>query len=129
MADRSQPGVARAIRTACVWEATARKVGNVHRTADFTGTTYLDFVLSAGEIAEPLSSADVTESAGILRRAVELVRAEFEAQTWQAFWRVVVDGRRPGDVAEELGITTNAVYLARSRVLRRLRETLADETG
>ena len=58
MGDRDQLEVAKAIRTACVWEATARKVGNVHRTADFLGTTYLDFVLSAGEIAEPLSSGN-----------------------------------------------------------------------
>jgi triphosphoribosyl-dephospho-CoA synthase len=32
---------------AAIWEVTARKVGNVHRYADFADTTYLDFVLSA----------------------------------------------------------------------------------
>ena len=48
--------MATAIRTACVWEVTARKVGNVHRYADFAGSTYLDFVLSAGETADRLSS-------------------------------------------------------------------------
>ncbi len=42
-------------------------------------------------------------------RAVELVRAEFEDFTWQAFWRVAVDGQRPGDVAEELSMTVHAV--------------------
>jgi triphosphoribosyl-dephospho-CoA synthase len=35
---------------ACLWEATARKVGNVHRNADFRDTTYLDFVTSAATI-------------------------------------------------------------------------------
>lgn len=35
---------------ACIWEATARKVGNVHRYVDFQNTSYLDFVLSAGAI-------------------------------------------------------------------------------
>ncbi|OWK35780.1 triphosphoribosyl-dephospho-CoA synthase [Fimbriiglobus ruber] len=38
---------------ACVWEATARKMGNVHRYKDFDGTTYLDFLLSAAAIACP----------------------------------------------------------------------------
>ena len=45
------------IQTACLWEATARKVGNVHRYADFAGTTYLDFALSAAAIAKPLDRA------------------------------------------------------------------------
>jgi len=35
------------VQTSCIWEATARKVGNVHRYADFTDTTYLDFLLSS----------------------------------------------------------------------------------
>ncbi len=45
------------VQTACLWEATARKVGNVHRYADFEGTTHLDFALSAAAIADPLSRA------------------------------------------------------------------------
>jgi triphosphoribosyl-dephospho-CoA synthase len=44
-------------QTACLWEVTARKIGNVHRYADFEGTTYLDFALSAAAIADPLSRA------------------------------------------------------------------------
>ena len=58
MGDCGQSDTARAIRTACLWEVTARKVGNVHRGADFVGTTYLDFVLSAGEVAEPLTNGN-----------------------------------------------------------------------
>ena len=57
-------------------------------------------------------------------RAVELVRGEFEERTWQAFLRVTVDGRPTKDVAEELGVTPSAVRLAKSRVLRRLREEM-----
>ena len=58
MLHSGQSDTATAIRTACIWEATARKVGNVHRGADFLGTTYLDFVLSAGEVAEPLTNGN-----------------------------------------------------------------------
>jgi RNA polymerase sigma-70 factor (ECF subfamily) len=46
----------------------------------------------------------------------------FEERSWQAFWRVVVEGQRLADVAAELGLTRNAVYIAKSRILRRLRE-------
>jgi RNA polymerase sigma-70 factor (ECF subfamily) len=44
--------------------------------------------------------------------------------TWQACWEFVVRDRPAAAVAAELGITVNAVYLAKSRVLRRLREEL-----
>ena len=56
--------------------------------------------------------------------AVELVRAEFEDRTWQAFWQVTVEEKTTADVAEALGISVNAVRLAKSRVLRRLRTEL-----
>jgi triphosphoribosyl-dephospho-CoA synthase len=42
---------------ACIWEATARKPGNVHRFADFADTCYLDFLLSAAAIAPVLDRA------------------------------------------------------------------------
>jgi RNA polymerase sigma-70 factor (ECF subfamily) len=52
----------------------------------------------------------------------EMARGDFEPATWQAFRRVVLDGARAADAAAELGVSVNAVLLARSRVLRRLRE-------
>lgn len=68
-----------------------------------------------------------TESEPALPRGIlELVRSEFEPRTWNAFWKTAVDGRPPADVAQEMGISINAVYLAKSRVLRRLREELVD---
>ena len=42
---------------ACIWEATARKPGNVHRYRDFTDTTYPDFLLSAAAIAPVMTAA------------------------------------------------------------------------
>ncbi len=42
---------------ACIWEATARKPGNVHRFADFDDVTYLDFLASAAAIAQVLEAA------------------------------------------------------------------------
>lgn len=42
---------------ACLMEATARKPGNVHRFADFADLDYLDFLLSAAAIAEPIDRA------------------------------------------------------------------------
>lgn len=60
----------------------------------------------------------------LVRRAFQLMQAEFEPNTWKACWEYVVLDRPAPEVAKSLGITINAVYLAKSRVLRRLREEL-----
>jgi RNA polymerase sigma-70 factor, ECF subfamily len=57
---------------------------------------------------------------------MELVRGEFEERTWLAFWRVTAEEKPPAVVAEELGMTLQAVYKAKSRVLCRLRQELDD---
>jgi RNA polymerase sigma-70 factor (ECF subfamily) len=57
-------------------------------------------------------------------RALELIQGEFEERTWQAFWRVTAEGQAAKDVAQDLGVTASAVRLAKSRVLRRLREEM-----
>lgn len=62
----------------------------------------------------------------LVARALEIMQDEFEPATWQACWQTTVKDRSVTDVAAELGITVNAVYVARSRVLRRLREELRD---
>jgi RNA polymerase sigma-70 factor (ECF subfamily) len=55
-----------------------------------------------------------------------LVSSEFEPRSYQAVRLVVVEDRKPADVAAELGMTANAVYIAKSRILGRLREVLID---
>ena len=57
-------------------------------------------------------------------RALELMKAEFQPATWKACWEHAAIGRTAADVAAELGMSVNAVYLATSRVLRRLRQEL-----
>jgi RNA polymerase sigma-70 factor (ECF subfamily) len=76
------------------------------------------------EIAEDPEDAD--QVSALFHRALGQLRGEFEHRTWQAFWRVTVDNQASVDVASELGMTANAVRMAKSRVLRRLREELGD---
>ena len=64
------------------------------------------------------------EQAELIHRALELVRPEFAEHTWQACLQTAVEGRRPADVAADLEMSVGAVYVARSRVLRRLRAEL-----
>lgn len=62
----------------------------------------------------------------LVRRALEMIREDFTPRTWQAFWRVTVDGQRPVDIAEELKMRPGAVRVAKSRVLQRLRQELGE---
>jgi RNA polymerase sigma-70 factor, ECF subfamily len=67
-----------------------------------------------------------TEVNGLYRRALELVRGEFEEKTWHAFWLTVVEGRSPVDIAADLAVTPAAVRKAKSRVLHKLKERFGD---
>jgi RNA polymerase sigma-70 factor (ECF subfamily) len=62
----------------------------------------------------------------LFQRALRLIQCEFEERSWQAFWRVVVDGRSPQEVAAELAMSAGAVRVAKCRVLHRLRQELGD---
>ena len=60
----------------------------------------------------------------LVARALEIMKSEFQPETWKACWECLAADRPAAEVADELGLTANAVYLAKSRVLRRLREEL-----
>jgi RNA polymerase sigma-70 factor (ECF subfamily) len=57
----------------------------------------------------------------VLGRLLDLVGEEFEPDTLQAFRRLALEGARGEEVAAELGMSIGAVYVAKSRVLRRIR--------
>jgi RNA polymerase sigma-70 factor (ECF subfamily) len=57
----------------------------------------------------------------VAQQLLALIRPHFEQTTWAAFQMVVIDGLPAGQVARELGVTVNAVLIAKSRVLGRLR--------
>jgi len=90
------------------------------------GTDALVQLHGVEDSAPPEEEDSAEEMDGLRRRALEMVRSEFEERTWSAFWQTVVHGRSPVDIAAEMGITPNAVRAAKSRVLRRLKETFGD---
>ena len=80
------------------------------------------------ELASPDSIAEGTEAEYrryLLGRIVQIVQTDFPNSTWRIFEQVAIEGRPGVDVARDYGVTVNAVYLARSRVLARLREELS----
>jgi RNA polymerase sigma-70 factor (ECF subfamily) len=84
-----------------------------------------DAGLSGVADKEPIGAFEEAEyKAHLVRRALQIMKAEFCATTWQACWEVIVSGRSAKEVAVELGVSVDVVYSAKSRVLRRLREEL-----
>ncbi len=89
-------------------------------------------VVSVGNhLPEPPANDDSADTLGeaeyrqqVVALAVDLMKSEFEPATWKACWEHGVLGRPAAEVAAELGVTVNAVYLSTSRVLRRLRGSL-----
>jgi RNA polymerase sigma-70 factor (ECF subfamily) len=61
----------------------------------------------------------------VVRALLEQIKGEFKPTTWRAFQLLVLGGCAPEAVAAEVGISVNAVYIAKSHVLRRLREEAA----
>ncbi len=64
--------------------------------------------------------------------AADRIRDDFQERTWQAFWRTSVEGQPIESVAAELRLSVGAVYIARCRVMRRLRtevQLITDDDG
>jgi RNA polymerase sigma-70 factor, ECF subfamily len=61
----------------------------------------------------------------VFRRLLSIVQRDFAESTWQAFEKFAVQGLSLESVAADLGLTENAVLLAKSHVLRRLRDEAA----
>lgn len=115
-----------------LWTITKRKIQDYWRCRNVRpigqGGSTIEDILARMEAESSRTEGSVDQTTKIIFDAiVSLVKGEFSEKNWRAFWRVVVDGKPPADAAEELGMTRNQVYLAKSRILRRIREAFDAE--
>jgi RNA polymerase sigma-70 factor (ECF subfamily) len=86
--------------------------------------------LAAPADPEEADEGDAPDDEGevrhLLRGVLERVRGQVHPQTWEAFWKVVVEGKTPEEVGEELAMRPGTVRVAKSRVLSRLRSELGE---
>ena len=107
------------------------KTVTVNRVTDLYRGHRLNSIRADTDAINRLTVADDTDlfvetqyRSVIVNRALELLRPEFREQTWQACWLQVVEDQKAPEVAERLKMPVNAVYLAKSRILARLRQEL-----
>jgi RNA polymerase sigma-70 factor (ECF subfamily) len=123
---RQRPGAFRG----WLWTITRNKLNDHFRRREPVaagGTTAQHFLQELPE-EEPesyVTGSSVDGAGDVLRRSLALIQTDFEPQTWQAFWMVAVDGRPAREIGAGLNMSLDAVYQAKARVLRRLREELA----
>jgi RNA polymerase sigma factor (sigma-70 family) len=65
----------------------------------------------------------------LIKWAANKVRPDFQSSSWRAFWQTAVQGRSAGDVAAKLNMSVEAVYTAKSRVLKRIKRTVRQVLG
>jgi RNA polymerase sigma-70 factor (ECF subfamily) len=94
-----------------------RKAGQIEAQAE-------SFEAGLDDIASPEQDTQWTEEfqTHILKTALMQIRPHFEEHTWQAFQDVWLEGRPAAEVAAALDQKLEWVYMAKSRVLKRLRE-------
>jgi RNA polymerase sigma-70 factor (ECF subfamily) len=88
------------------------------------------FLAALEEPSDDLSLQwDLDHDRQVFGKLLALVRPDFQPITWTAFTRFALDGRPATEVAEELGTTEEAVFQAKFRILKRLRQEAAGLTG
>ena len=72
---------------------------------------------------------DLDHDRHVFEKLLAIVHPDFSETTWEAFRRFAVDGRPAAQVADEIGLTVNAVIQSKARVLKRLREEAGELLG
>ena len=92
-----------------------------------TGSTSMVELLDAQPDPQATTAEILAEARKeLIRWATEQIRSEFSEATWNVFWRTAIEGVPIADVAKSTGRSAGAVYVARYRVIARLKEKVLE---
>lgn len=94
-----------------------------------SGSETVRLMLEAQPAPEEEKDWDLEYRRRMFAWASEIVQKEVAEKTWRAFWMMTVEEKTAADTAKELGMTAGAVYVAKSRVIARMRERIASVAG
>lgn len=72
--------------------------------------------------ATPTREIDEETRMELIERALNMLRPQFQAHGWQIFRRVYIDNQKVEQVAADLGVSKNVVYIYGTRIMRKVRE-------
>ncbi|HBE68491.1 MAG TPA: hypothetical protein DDW52_10125 [Planctomycetaceae bacterium] len=80
---------------------------------------------------DPSASAEMARAARrqIILALAEQVRNEFSPEIWEAFWLSAIEGLSVSEVVKKLGKSPGAIYVARYRVIARMRDCFQRQTS
>ena len=111
-----------------LWTITRNKVFDHfrkhNRQPDAAGGADQQQWLAQMEQPQPPGPTDPAGDTSLVHLAMEAIRGDFEDASWEAFWRMTVQGHTSAEIAADLGISKSAVRQAKYRILHRLREEL-----
>lgn len=107
------------------WRANQRRVD-----AARGGTDAHEWLMQQPNLPDPATATHTlplpAQNSAEVDTMIARVRGNCTDRDWLFFWRMVVDGQSAAEVAAEFGVTANAVRLVKMRVLRKVRQALAD---
>ena len=123
----SSKGTFRAWLTRVARNASINVLTRGHFVAAKGGTSVSESLAQWPDLEDPIANLIEEEhQRSLFHWAAEEIRPEFQETTWQAFWTTTVDGASVEQAAEMLDKSVGAVYAARSRVMRRLKERVSE---
>jgi len=99
-------------------------LNHLRQAREHRGSKMLE--VSSDDSAEMESEIDWEFRRAVFRSVAQMVRKEFKPSTWDAFWLVAVLGHSPESAARQLGVSLGVVYTCKSRVIKRIRDRIAE---
>lgn len=94
-----------------------------------SGETAVHSLLAAQPSQEETTQWNLEHQRRLFEWAAEQIRNRYKPTTWQAFWQTAVENRPTNDVSDELGLSPRSVYVAKCRILKQLKQTIAEVDG
>lgn len=107
----------------------ARHFNKAARSPRGSGSETVRLMLEEQPAPEEERDWDLEYRRRMFAWASESVQKEVAEKTWRAFWLMTVEENTAADVAKALGMTAGAAYVAKSRVIARMRERIASVAG
>jgi RNA polymerase sigma-70 factor (ECF subfamily) len=94
-----------------------------------SGDTAVHDLLDKNEADQPDEIWEQEYRRHLIRAALEIIRPDIEARTFDAFWRTTMEEQEVAVVAETLDLSPAAIYTAKYRIVQRLKVVLSEISG